>query len=88
MIKKTLCLNMIVKNESHIIEKTLKMLTETLDFSYWVISDTGSTDNTKEIIKTFFKNLNIPGELVEHEWRDFGYNRTKALESGYNKTDY
>ena len=61
------------------------MLTETLDFSYWVISDTGSTDNTKEIIKTFFKNLNIPGELVEHEWRDFGYNRTKALESGYNK---
>ena len=79
---------MIVKNESHIIEKTLKMLTETLDFSYWVISDTGSTDNTKKIIKSFFKNLNIPGELVEHEWRDFGYNRTKALESGYNKTDY
>lgn len=79
---------MIVKNESHIIEKTLKMLTETLDFSYWVISDTGSTDNTKKIIKSFFKNLNIPGELVEHEWRDFGYNRTKALESAYNKTDY
>ena len=85
---KTVCLNMIVKNESHIIEKTLKMLTEALDFSYWVISDTGSTDNTKEIIKTFFKNLNIPGELVEHEWRDFGYNRTKALECAYNKTDY
>ena len=79
---------MIVKNESHIIEKTLKMLTETLDFSYWVISDTGSTDNTKKIIKSFFKNLNIPGELVEHEWRDFGYNRSKALESAYNKTDY
>ena len=84
----TLCLNMIVKNESHIIEKTLKRLTEVFVFSYWVISDTGSSDNTKELIKSFFNTLNIPGELVEHEWKDFGYNRTMALESAYNKTDY
>ena len=88
MTKKTLCLNMIVKNEAHIIIDTLKNICSYFQFDYWVISDTGSTDNTKELILTFFEELYIPGELVEHPWVDFGYNRTKALESAYNKTDY
>ena len=84
---KTICLNMIVKNESHIIIKTLENLCNYFNFSYWVICDTGSTDNTKELISDFFKNKQIDGELVEHDWVDFGYNRTKALECAYNKTD-
>jgi hypothetical protein len=84
----TICLNMIVKNESHVIVKTLENLCNHIHFSYWVISDTGSTDNTKELIIDFFKNKQIDGELVEHDWVDFGYNRTKALECAYNKTDY
>jgi len=86
--KKTICLNMIVKNESHIILNTLENLCSYITFAYWVISDTGSTDDTKSIITDFFKQENIPGELVEHEWKDFGYNRTKALECAYNKSDY
>ena len=85
---KTISLNMIVKNESHVIEKTLEQLTKFFNFSYWVICDTGSTDNTQNIIKTFFKNKNIEGELLEHEWKDFGHNRTLALEAVYNKSDY
>jgi GR25 family glycosyltransferase involved in LPS biosynthesis/glycosyltransferase involved in cell wall biosynthesis len=88
MQKKTICLNMIVKNESSIIIETLKNLCNYINFDYWVISDTGSTDNTKEIICDFFKDKGIVGELVEHEWKDFGYNRTKALECAFNKTDY
>jgi len=87
IMKKTICLNMIVKNEAHVIVKTLNNLCDKINFSYWVICDTGSTDNTKEVITDFFKEKNIQGELVEHEWRDFGYNRTLALESAYNKTD-
>ena len=83
----TICLNMIVKNESHIIIKTLTNLCEKINFSYWVICDTGSTDNTKELITDFFKEKNIKGELHEHMWKDFGYNRTLALECAYNKTD-
>ena len=51
----SVCLNMIVKNESHIIERTLEMLCSKIYFSYWVICDTGSTDDTCNIIKTFFK---------------------------------
>ena len=88
MDKKTVCLNMIVKNEAHIIADTLANLLSYINFDYWVISDTGSTDATREIIKNFFAVRGISGELVEHEWRDFGYNRTKAFECAYNKTDY
>jgi GR25 family glycosyltransferase involved in LPS biosynthesis len=88
MGRKTICLNMIVKNEAHLIAETLAHLLTYMTFDYWVISDTGSTDATKEIIKDFFKSRNIPGELVEHAWQDFGYNRTKAFEAAYNKTDY
>jgi GR25 family glycosyltransferase involved in LPS biosynthesis len=84
----TLALNMIVKNESHVIVKTLSVLMEKLPITYWVISDTGSTDGTQDIIKRFFLDRCIPGELIEHPWRDFGWNRTQALEAAYNKTDY
>jgi hypothetical protein len=85
---KTICLNMIVKNESHIIVETLKHLLSYMTFDYWVISDTGSTDNTRELIKDFFKEHGIPGELDETPWKDFGYNRTVAFERAYKKTDY
>lgn len=84
----SLCLCMIVKNESKIIETTLTHLCERIPFAYWVISDTGSVDNTIELVRSFFQKRNIAGELVEHEWKDFAYNRTKALECAYQKTDY
>jgi len=88
MVKKTLCLNMIVKNESHIIEETLTNIMDQMELDYWVISDTGSTDNTQQIIKDFFKKNNIPGELFEDEWKNFGHNRSVSLSHAYNKTDY
>ena len=81
-----MALVMIVKNEAHIITETLTNILKYID--YWVISDTGSTDGTQDIIKNFFAEKGIPGELVEHEWKNFGYNRTKAFETAYNKSDY
>ena len=84
----TICLNMIVKDESHVILDTLRNITKYIKLNYWVISDTGSSDNTKEIISSFFKELNIPGELVDHKWVDFGHNRTQALQCAFNKSDY
>jgi tetratricopeptide (TPR) repeat protein len=77
-----ICLNMIVKQEAHIIESTLEHLRKYI--SYWVISDTGSTDNTREIITGFFAKHKIPGKLVEHAWEDFGTNRTLALDACYS----
>ena len=73
----TICLNMIVKNESKIITRLLESVLPIID-SY-VICDTGSTDNTIEIIETFFNTKNIQGKIVKEPFRDFGYNRTVAL---------
>jgi GR25 family glycosyltransferase involved in LPS biosynthesis/tetratricopeptide (TPR) repeat protein len=83
-----ICLNMIVKDEEHIIRETLEKLVKQITFSYWVICDTGSTDKTREIITDFFKEKGIPGELLQHTWQDFGHNRTLALQGAYKKADY
>jgi glycosyltransferase involved in cell wall biosynthesis len=86
--KSTICLNMIVKNEASIICDTFDNILSYINISYWVICDTGSTDNTQEVIINYFKNKNIKGELVQSIWKDFAYNRTDALNNAYNKTDY
>jgi hypothetical protein len=41
-----------------------------------------------ELICNFFKERGIPGHIEQVEWRDFGFNRTKALQMAFNKTDY
>ncbi len=84
----SICLNMIVKNESHVIKSTLENLCKYINFSYYVISDTGSTDNTIEIIKNFFDNINVKGEIYIDTWKDFGHNRSLALKYAYKKTKY
>jgi tetratricopeptide (TPR) repeat protein len=72
-----ICLNMIVKNESKIILRLLDSVIKILDG--YCICDTGSTDNTIEIITEYFKKHNIPGKIVQEPFKDFGYNRTFAL---------
>lgn len=62
----TLCLNMIVKNESRIIKRLLESVAPWID-SY-CICDTGSTDNTVEIIETFFKKRVYPGLLSKNRF--------------------
>jgi glycosyltransferase involved in cell wall biosynthesis len=84
----TICLNMIVKNESHIIVKTLENLCSYIEFDAYFISDTGSTDNTMDLIRGFFKERGVPGHIEQVEWRDFGFNRTLSLQMAFNKTDY
>ena len=86
--RSTICLNMIVKNEAHIIHQTLQNLTDLIHFDYWVIGDNGSTDGTQRIIQDYFKMKKIPGELYTDSWVDFGHNRSEALKKAYNKTDY
>ena len=68
---------MIVKNESKVIKRLLDSVQPLID-SY-CICDTGSTDNTIEIIEAFSREYNIPGKIVQEPFQDFGYNRTFAL---------
>lgn len=84
----SICLNMIVKNESAIIYRLIDSVLPIID-SY-CICDTGSTDKTPEITKSYFKLKGIPGKVVHEPFRDFGYNRSKALEhcNGLDKADF
>lgn len=75
---KTINLCMIVKNESRVIERCLASVLPLIDS--WVIVDTGSTDGTQEKIKKFFENVGIEGKLFERTWKNFGHNRSEALE--------
>jgi tetratricopeptide (TPR) repeat protein len=81
---KTIALCMIVKNESKVIKRCIDSVRNIID--YWVIYDTGSTDNTKDIIAKELKD--IPGELYESEFINFGYNRTELVQTARNKADY
>jgi glycosyltransferase involved in cell wall biosynthesis len=80
----SICLNMIVKNEAQVIEACLNSVKPLID--YWVIVDTGSTDQTREKIKKCMEG--IPGELHERPWVNFSQNRNEALRLAKNKGDY
>ncbi len=82
--RSSICLNMIVKNEAHVIARCIKSVKPHI--TSWVIVDTGSTDGTQELIKELLKD--IPGELHERPWKDFSANRNEAIELARGKADY
>lgn len=80
-----ICLNMIVKNESKIITRFFDSVLSFIDG--YCICDTGSSDDTKEIIQTYFKEKDIPGKVVEKEFVDFSTNRNFALQACHSMKD-
>ena len=75
---------MIVRDEAASIERCLASCRPHID--YWVICDTGSVDETPDLIRHTLHD--IPGELHHHEWRDFGHNRSRLMEVAQGKADY
>ncbi|HZP12658.1 MAG TPA: glycosyltransferase [Nevskiaceae bacterium] len=73
--RKTVCLNMIVRNEAHVIRRCLESARGLID--RWCIVDTGSTDGTQDLIRDCLKD--VPGELFERPWQSFEHNRTEAI---------
>lgn len=82
----TMCLVMIVRDEEDTIKKCLTSVSPYI--SYWVIVDTGSKDNTIQVIKETMDELGIPGELHERPWVNFEVNRTESLELAKGKCDF
>lgn len=54
----------------------------------YCICDTGSTDNTVEIITTFFNTRNIPGKIIHEPFQNFAHNRNVALFGCLGMSDY
>jgi len=81
-----LCFGSMCKNEQHVIIDTLNSVYKYID--YWVICDTGSTDNTCKLIIDFFTEKNIPGELWLDKWCGFEVNKSLLFERCYNKSDF
>jgi glycosyltransferase involved in cell wall biosynthesis len=82
----TLCLVMIVKDEADNIRECLSKVAPYIN--YWVIVDTGSTDNTIEVIRETMAEFEIEGELHERPWVNFEVNRTESLELAKDRCDY
>jgi tetratricopeptide (TPR) repeat protein len=82
----TLCLNMIVKNESRVIIRMLETVVKIVDC--YCICDTGSTDNTIELIESFFKKHGIPGKITNEPFKDFCHNRNFSLNKCVGMSDY
>ena len=77
---------MIVKDEEADIQRCLDSVAPYID--YWVISDTGSSDNTMQKIQEIMDSHGIPGELHEHKWEDFSTNRNHVIKLARSKADY
>jgi glycosyltransferase involved in cell wall biosynthesis len=82
----SLCLVMIVKDEEDTMRRCLTAVAPYI--KYWVIVDTGSSDNTIQVINETMQELNIPGELHERPWVNFEVNRTESLNLAKGKCDY
>ena len=69
-------LSMIVRNEAHVISRCLKSVLPIID-EYRIV-DTGSTDNTINVMKSWLAHL--PGEIIVSPWQNnFALHRNEAL---------
>lgn len=82
--KQTVSLCMIVKDEAHVLARCLSSVRSVIDS--WLIVDTGSTDGTQDLVRRLLGDL--PGELVERRWKNFGHNRSESIELARAWADY
>lgn len=71
-------LNLMIKNESKIIERCLIHALEHIDAVS--ILDTGSTDNTVEVCQKYLENCGKPFKISVEPFQNFGYNRSISFQ--------
>lgn len=76
----------IIRQEGRIIERMLQSLVPFVGGC--VIIDTGSTDNTIDVVKRFMLEHKWPGKIYYSPFVDFGRTRTLAAKVAYNCGDY
>lgn len=75
---------MIVKNSGEVLRKCLKSIKPYID--YWTILDTGSLDNTMDIIREEMNGLE--GKLYQEGFVDFSTTRNRSLELSSKQCKY
>jgi glycosyltransferase involved in cell wall biosynthesis len=76
---------MIVKNEADRILRCLESLADVVDC--YVIVDTGSTDNTVELIEQWARGNDIPGQVIAGKFRNFAQARNVAIGHALDYSD-
>jgi glycosyltransferase involved in cell wall biosynthesis len=82
----TIALAMIVKNEEKLIERCLQSVFPLIDYA--CISDTGSDDNTINLIRSWLRRSGIDGIVIDDQWYDFAHNRNRAIRHMPRHIDY
>ena len=77
MKKTKLCLNVMLGNEEHVVERMLNSCYKYID--YWVIQCNG-TDKTQQIVEDFFAEKGIPGFTYTTEWQYPGWNSDHLIQ--------
>lgn len=77
---------MIVRDEAENIERLLRSVHRAIDYA--VIVDTGSVDDTVQIIERLFEQLGLAGKVYHREWTNFATARNQALELARPHADY
>lgn len=85
-MKPILCLNMIVKNESKIICRLFDSVISIIDC--YCICDTGSSDDTIQVIQNYFQKKNISGKIFTEPFINFSYNRNISIQECRGMSDY
>lgn len=71
MKKTKLCLNVMLGNEEHVVERMLNSCYKHID--YWIIQCNGN-DRTQQMVEDFFQEKGIPGFTYNVEWHYPGWN--------------
>jgi len=79
-------LNFIMKDESQVLLRMLSSVKHIIDGCVCV--DTGSTDDSKQIVKEFFEKEGKPCEIYDHPFVNFSDARNFALSKLKGKCDY
>ncbi len=82
----TVGLCMIVKNEATVIRRCLDSCRPLIDT--WTIVDTGSNDDTAEIVVRWADDAGITGKGYQRPWKNFAANRSEALALARAAADY
>ena len=84
-----ICYTAIFRNESKNVYRCLNALKDIIE--YVCITDTGSEDNTIELIEKWGLENNKPTKVFKDKFKDFGYNRSRSFtnaKKAFPKSDY